>query len=83
MKGENGHTCSFHAYKQRFEKKLNNCNGCPGKTFSITEEEAENRVVKGNVGQRIIITLENCCQALLPYISFFYTLLISMFINKK
>lgn len=80
---ENGHTCVFTAYKKRFEENKNNCKGCPGKTFSMTESEAENRIVKESISKRRIIFLAHLGKDLLPYVSFLYTLLISMLINKK
>lgn len=49
----------------------------------MTDAEAENRVADGTLWKRIILLLANCSKNMLPYISFIYTLVVTIFENNK
>lgn len=79
---ENGQDCDHPSYRNFFEMN-EGCTGCRGKSFKMTDEEAERRIAKGDKWKYIIILGANCSKSVLPYISFFYTLAIATFGNNK
>ena len=80
---ENGQDCDHLSYRKRFKKNGNSCEGCRGKSFQMTNAEAEKRVVTGAIWKHIIILMANYSKSLLPYISFLYTLAMAIFENYK
>ena len=71
--------CSIPRRQIAFKKNGYSCKGCKGKTFNMTNSEAEERAAIGAAWKRIIIMLANCSKSLLPYISFLYTLVLAIF----
>lgn len=83
VKIKNGQDCNHPSYRKHFKNNGNSCERCHGKSFKMTDSEAENRVVKGNIFKCVLICLANYSKNMLPYISFFYTLVIAIFENNK
>lgn len=75
--------CDHLSYRKQFREKGNSCEECKGKSYKMTDMEAENRVVRGKKYKKIIILLANHSKNLLPYISFIYTLAVTIFENNK
>lgn len=81
--GKKGQDCKLLSYRKRFKENGNSCEGCRGKSFKMTDSEAENRIAKGVIWKHIIVLLANCGKNMLPYISFLYTLIIAIYKNNK
>lgn len=79
----NGQDCSHSSHREYFKQNENGCEGCRGKSFKLTDAEAENRVVDGAPWKHIILLLANYSKNMLPYISFIYTLVVTIFENNK
>lgn len=80
--GRNGLVCELPSCEQGFKDRKNSCEGCTGKTFSVTNEEVSERIAASDMRKRVIILLANYSKGILPYISFLYTLLIAIFEKK-
>lgn len=80
---DNEQDCSHLSHRKYFKSNENGCEGCRGKSFKMTDAEAEYRVADGNLCKRIIILLANYSKNMLPYISFIYTLVVTIFENNK
>lgn len=80
---KNGQDCDHLYYRKRFKRNGNSCEGCRGKSFQMTDAEVEKRVDKGAVWKHIIIFMANYSKSLLPYMSFLYTLAMTIFENNK
>lgn len=74
--------CEFEQYRDFFLKSGEKCEGCRGKTVMINDDEAEKRVEKESIWKCSIVLLANLTRNLLPYISFFYTLSVTIFENN-
>ena len=77
----NKQDCKNPSYRKQFKKK-GSCEKCWGKSYNMTDEEAENRIAKGRIWKRIILLVANECRIMLPYLSFLYTLVIAI-LNTK
>ncbi len=80
--GRHGPVCKLPSYEQGFKDRKNSCEGCSGKTFSITNEEVTERTAASAKWKRIIILLASYSKGVLPYVSFLYTLFIAIFEKK-
>ena len=78
-----GQDCNHSLYRKQFKQNGNSCEKCKGKSFVMTDAEAENRVLLGRMWKRIIVFFANQSKNILPYISFLYTLAITIFENSK
>lgn len=80
--GSKEQDCNNSDYRKYFKENENSCEGCKGKSFAMTDAEAEQRAIKGSLWKCIIFLLANCGRYVLPYISFIYTLVITILNNK-
>lgn len=71
--------CKLQSRKQEFKDRKNSCNGCAGRTFSVTNEDVADRLAASATWKRIAILLADCSRSILPYVSFLYTLFIAIF----
>lgn len=76
---QNSSNCDLPEYRQGFRERGNNCTGCAGKTVSIKNEDAIERMVKRAPWKLAIILMANYSRNILPYASFLYTLSIAIF----
>ena len=83
VKVSGGQDCDHLSHRKRFKENGNSCEECKGKTYKMTDIEAENRALRGIKCKRIIILLANHSKNLLPYVSFLYTLAVTIFENNK
>lgn len=81
--GSKGPDCDLPSRRKRFKKNNDSCAGCPGKSFKLTDAEAENRIACSSTWKRWILSLASYINAFLPYISFIYTLAVTIFENSK
>nr|WP_300797492.1 hypothetical protein [uncultured Acetatifactor sp.] len=75
--------CDHSFYRKKFKENGNSCEKCKGKSYKMTDIEAENRVLRGQKYKRIIVLMANHSKNLLPYVSFLYTLAVAIFENNK
>lgn len=80
--GYNGQDCNHVVQRQRF-KKEKSCEGCPGKIFNMTDEEAESRIASSGNWKKAILLVAKIGNDVLPYISFVYTLIIAFLESAK
>lgn len=78
----NEQDCNHFSYRKRFKQNGNNCEKCPGKTSTMTDSEAETRILSSSIPKRWIVRLANWSRIILPYASFVYTLVITALENK-
>lgn len=78
----NEQDCNHFTYRKRFKKNGNDCEKCWGKTSTMTDSEAETRILSGNLLKRWIVRLANWSRTILPYASFVYTLVITALENN-
>lgn len=78
-KEDEHHCCSIRHRQKKFIKNGCSCSGCKGKTFCMTNIEAEERAAAGAVWKKVVIQIANGSKNLLPYISFLYTLVLAIF----
>lgn len=83
VKVSGGQDCDHLSHRKRFKENGNSCEECKGKSYKMTDIEAENRVLRGKKCKRIIILMANFSKNLLPYVSFLYTLAVTIFENNK
>lgn len=83
VKISGGQDCDHSSYRKQFKENGNSCEGCKGKLYKMTDIEAENRILRGKTCKRLIILLANHSKNLLPYVSFLYTLAVTIFENNK
>lgn len=81
--GQYGPACRIRYYEQGFKDRNNSCEGCRGKTISITNEEIFECIAANVMWKRIIILIVKYSNAILPYISFFYTLFVAIFEKRN
>lgn len=79
----NGQDCSHPSYRKQFRNNENGCSGCQGRVLKMTDIDAEELILNGKKWKRTILLLANCGKSLLPYISFLYTLVVTIFENNK
>ena len=77
--GRDGPECKHSSCKQGFKDRKGSCEGCAGKTFSITNEDVAEYIIASGTWKRIVILIANWSKMLLPYVSFLYTLFIAIF----
>lgn len=80
---ENKHDCSHPAHREKFNKNKKDCTGCWGQSFKINDSEAEERIMTSSRCKFIFFFLANRGKNMLPYISFIYTLIITIYRNSK
>jgi len=78
-KEDEHHYCSIRRRQKKFIENGCSCSGCKGKTFCMTNIEAEERAAAGAVWKKVVIQVANGSKNLLPYISFLYTLVLAIF----
>lgn len=81
--GSKGQDCDLPSRRKRFKKNNNSCSGCRGKTFKLTDTEAESRIASSSTWKRTILVLASYSNASLPYISFIYTLVVTILEDSK
>ena len=74
--------CKLDSQRTRFHKNGDSCKECPGKTVKISDVEIENRVKTEKRWKNIVVLLANITGYMLPYISFLYTLAVTIFENN-
>lgn len=72
-------SCGLSSRKENFKRKGNSCDGCTGKNIGISKEDLEDRARNESAWKSIIILLAKYARNVLPYMSFFYTLAITLF----
>ena len=72
--GRDSPVCNVSSRKQGFKDRNNSCEGCSGKTLSISNEEVSNYIIASGTWKRVFIVLTNCTRQMIPYVSFIYTL---------
>lgn len=77
--GTKGPDCDLPSRRKRFKKNNDSCEDCPGKSFKLTDSEAESRIASSATWKRAIISLATYSNAVLPYVSFIYTLVATIF----
>lgn len=77
----NKQDCKNSTYRKRF-KKRGSCEKCWGKSYNMTDEEAENLIAKGVIWKRIVLLVANESKSMLPYLSFLYTLIVAILSTK-
>lgn len=75
--------CNHPFHRKRFIKRGRSCEKCRGKSYKMTDVEAENRVAKSTFWKRLILLLASYGNNILPYVSFIYTLIIAIYENNK
>ena len=75
----NKQDCNLPSHRTYFKENENGCDGCTGKTINMTDADAEIRIVKSSAWKKVVVILANYGKNALPYISFFYTLIITIF----
>ncbi|WP_435645215.1 hypothetical protein [Butyricicoccus porcorum] len=80
--GSNGQDCDHLSHRKTFKMNQNSCTGCRGKSLKMTDAEAENRIIKGVAWKCAIVLFANSARNILPYLSFIYTLTVTIF-NKR
>ncbi len=75
----NEQDCDIPSQRKQFREKGNSCADCQRKSFGMTDTEAENRIAMGYVWRYRIILLADYSKSVLPYISFLYTLVVTVF----
>lgn len=83
VKISGGQDCDHSLYRKQFKENGNSCMECKGKSYKMTDIEAEDRVLRGKKCNRFIILLANHGKNLLPYVSFLYTMAVTIFENNK
>lgn len=79
----NEQDCNNTFYRKYFRENGNSCEKCRGKFLKMSDDEAENRVASGKFWKHAIVWLANFGKNILPYITFFYTLIIAILENNK
>lgn len=75
--------CSHLFYRKQFKENGSDCEQCRGKITQMTDAEAELRILSGNPWACWIVRLANGSKNILPYMSFVYTLVLTILANKK
>lgn len=78
----NEQDCDISSQRKQFRKNGNSCAGCRRKALDMTDDEVENRIAMGYVWKYRIVLLANYSKYVLPYISFVYTLALTVFEKK-
>lgn len=73
-----GLSCTHSAHKKRFEKSIGSCDGCYGRTITMSKEDAEEGASKSNRVVAVVFLAARVGKALLPYTSILFTLLSAM-----
>ncbi len=73
-----GQYCSLPACAERFLENEKGCTGCRKKSSSISTEEAETRAKNSSLLNGFIICVANGGKSILPYLSFVYTLTLTI-----
>lgn len=73
--------CSHPEHSLRFKYNNNSCKDCKGKRAKVSMDEIEGIVSKSNVIIEIIFIMADCGNALLPYLSFAYTLIVAAYVT--
>lgn len=77
--GRDGPECKQSSCEQGFKDRNGSCEGCAGRTLSITNEDVAEYIIANASWKRIVILIANYSRSVLPYVSFLYTLFIAMF----
>lgn len=71
--------CDIPSRRRQFRDNGNSCASCRRRALEMTDDEAENRIAMGYGWKYRIVLLANYSKYVLPYISFLYTLAITVF----
>lgn len=80
---EKGQDCCHPLYREYFKQNGNSCAECKGKSFELTDVQAEKRIVSGKTWKKVIFISASYGKSLLPYITFIYTLSVAIFETVK
>lgn len=75
----NEQDCDIPSRRKQFREKGNSCASCRRRALEMTDVEVENRIAMGYVWKYRIVLLANYSKYVLPYISFLYTLAMTVF----
>lgn len=77
-----GLSCTHRSHKNRFKKLNGSCDGCYGRTITMSKEDAEERASKSNRVVAALFIIAKAGKGLLPYISILFTLLSAMSLSS-
>lgn len=75
--------CSHSAHKAGFYARNGSCDKCKGKCSAISQEEIELRAARAHWLINALFTAADWGKALLPYLSFAFTLVVAAYITKS
>lgn len=74
-----GPMCRLPSCVQEFKARKNSCEGCNKKSTSVPDEEVAERVSDSSLWKCFIVRAADYGRAILPYVSFLYTLIIAIY----